>query len=182
MGRNLIGGKNYKKTKHASEKTPYQVREDDQLWGRIFRVLGGRNTLVYCNDNEIRLCHIRGAIRKDNWISVGDIVLISIRDFKTEEEKDNTIIKKDKYEKGDIIYKYDRDYYSKLRKEKDMNPKLFLNLETATDDVLKHVKQNKLMPNQNDEGFDFDGGDADVADGEDSEDDEDGEDVDIDAI
>ena len=175
MGRNLIGGKNYKKTKHTSEKTPYQVRDDDQLWGRIYRVLGGRNTLVYCNDNQIRLCHIRGSIRKDTWISVGDIVLISIRDFKTEEEKDNTIEKKDKYEKGDILYKYDRDYYSKLRKEPDFNQKLFLNLETASDDVLKQFKQNKLVSNQNDEGFDFDGGD--IIDEEEDEDD-----VDVDAI
>ena len=48
MGRNLIGGKNYKKTKHGSEKPAYQVKEDDQLWGRIYRILGGKNTLVYC--------------------------------------------------------------------------------------------------------------------------------------
>lgn len=175
MGRNLIGGKNYKKTKHTSEKTPYQVRDDDQLWGRIYRVLGGRNTLVYCNDNQIRLCHIRGSIRKDTWISVGDIVLISIRDFKTEEEKDNTIEKKDKYEKGDILYKYDRDYYSKLRKEPDFNQKLFLNLETASDDVLKQFKQNKLMTNQNEEGFEFDGEDV-------IQEEDDDDDVDVDAI
>jgi translation initiation factor 1A len=157
MGRNLIGGKNYKKTKHASEKPAYQVKEDDQLWGRIYRILGGKNTLVYCNDNEIRLCHIRGSIRKDNWISVGDIVLISIRDL-------NDLKDKDKYEKGDIIYKYDRDYHSKLRKEPTINPKLFLNLETATDDALKLIKQNKVLAtDNNDEGFDFgeDGSDND---------------------
>ena len=149
MGRNLIGGKNYKKTKHGSEKPAYQVKEDDQLWGRIYRILGGKNTLVYCNDNEIRLCHIRGSIRKDNWISVGDIVLISLRDFNETKEKD-------KYEKGDILYKYDRDYHSKLRKEPNINPKLFLNLETATDDVLKQMKQNKiLLTDTIDEGFDF---------------------------
>lgn len=149
MGRNLIGGKNYKKTKHGAEKPAYQVKEDDQLWGRIYRILGGKNTLVYCNDNEIRLCHIRGSIRKDNWISVGDIVLISLRDFNESKEKD-------KYEKGDILYKYDRDYHSKLRKEPNINPKLFLNLETATDDVLKQMKQNKvLLTDTIDEGFDF---------------------------
>jgi initiation factor 1A len=174
MGRNLIGGKNYKKTKHASEKTPYQVREEDQLWGRIYRVLGGRNNLVYCNDNKIRLCHIRGSIRKDTWISVGDIVLISIRDFRNDEEKDCIIEKKDKYEKGDILCKYERDYYSKLRKEPDFNQKLFLNIETATEDVLKRVQQNKLMTNENDEGFDFDGGEA--------VDEDDDEEVDVDAI
>ena len=170
MGRNLIGGKNYKKTKHGSEKPAYQVKEDDQLWGRIYRILGGKNTLVYCNDNEIRLCHIRGSIRKDNWISVGDIVLISIRDFNESKEKD-------KYEKGDILYKYDRDYHSKLRKEPNINPKLFLNLETATDDVLKQMKQNKvLITDTIDEGFDF--GEEDGS-GSDSDS---GSEVDVDAI
>ena len=170
MGRNLIGGKNYKKTKHGSEKPAYQVKEDDQLWGRIYRILGGKNTLVYCNDNEIRLCHIRGSIRKDNWISVGDIVLISIRDFNESKEKD-------KYEKGDILYKYDRDYHSKLRKEPNINPKLFLNLETATDDVLKQMKQNKvLLTDTIDEGFDF-GEEDGSGSGSDS-----GSDVDVDAI
>ena len=170
MGRNLIGGKNYKKTKHGSEKPAYQVKEDDQLWGRIYRILGGKNTLVYCNDNEIRLCHIRGSIRKDNWISVGDIVLISLRDFNESKEKD-------KYEKGDILYKYDRDYHSKLRKEPNINPKLFLNLETATDDVLKQMKQNKvLLTDTIDEGFDF-GEEDGSGSGSDS-----GSDVDVDAI
>ena len=170
MGRNLIGGKNYKKTKHGSEKPAYQVKEDDQLWGRIYRILGGKNTLVYCNDNEIRLCHIRGSIRKDNWISVGDIVLISIRDFNESKEKD-------KYEKGDILYKYDRDYHSKLRKEPNINPKLFLNLETATDDVLKQMKQNKvLITDTIDEGFDF--GEEDGSDSGSGS----GSDVDVDAI
>jgi len=172
MGRNLIGGKNYKKTKHCNEKPAYQVKEDDQLWGRIYRILGGKNTLVYCNDNEIRLCHIRGSIRKDNWISVGDIVLISIRDL-------NDLKDKDKYEKGDILYKYDRDYHSKLRKEPNINPKLFLNIETATDDVLKLMKQNKVLHTDTiDEGFDFgeeDGSGSGSDSGSDS-------DVDVDAI
>jgi len=176
MGRNLIGGKNYKKTKHASEKPAYQVKEDDQLWGRIYRILGGKNTLVYCNDNEIRLCHIRGSIRKDNWISVGDIVLISIRDL-------NDLKDKDKYEKGDIIYKYDRDYHSKLRKEPTINPKLFLNLETATDDALKLIKQNKVLAtNNNDEGFDFGEDDGSGIDSNSDKDSGSGSDLDVDAI
>lgn len=145
MGRNLIGGKNYKKTKHATETIPYQERLDDQLWARIIRVLGNRNTLAYCNDNKIRLCHIRGGLRKDTWISVGDIVLISVRDFRTEEEKDNMITNKEKYEKADILYKYDRDYHSKLRKEKEINAKLFLQLETASEENLALIKQNRLQ-------------------------------------
>lgn len=171
MGRNVIGGKNYKKTKHATEAIPYQERLDDQLWARIIRVLGNRNTLAYCNDNKIRLCHIRGGLRKDTWISAGDIVLISIRDFRTEEEKDTIIAaNKEKYEKADILYKYDRDYHSKLRKEKEINTKLFLQLETASEENLALIKQNKMQTVGEEETDIF------------GDDDDDDDDVNIDAI
>ena len=133
---NKTGGKNYKKTKHSSESPIFVEAQDDQLYGRVLQVLGNRNTLVYCNDNVVRLCHIRGSIRKDMWINVGDIILVSLRDFLQD--------KKDKYEKGDIIYKYDSDHYSKLKKDSRINGKLFFNLETNDINQLKRVKELKL--------------------------------------
>uniref|UniRef100_A0A6C0D7D7 S1-like domain-containing protein n=1 Tax=viral metagenome TaxID=1070528 RepID=A0A6C0D7D7_9ZZZZ len=146
---NLTGGKNYKKTKHSSEAPKYVEKTDDQLFGRVLQVLGNRNTLVYCNDNEVRLCHIRGSIRKDMWIGVGDVVLISIRDLND---------KSDKYQKGDILHKYDRDYYSKLKKEKGFNEKLLLTLETADSTQLKRFKELKFTNSlvNNDDGDIFD--------------------------
>lgn len=132
---NLTGGKNYKKTKHSSEKPKYVEKSDDQLFGRVLQILGNRNTLVFCNDNEIRLCHIRGSIRKDMWINVGDVVLISVRELNDKSEK---------YQKGDILHRYDRDFYSKLKKEKGFNEKLLLNLETADPTQLKRFKELKF--------------------------------------
>ena len=160
MGRNLIGGKNYKKAKHAVEKTPYAERADDQQYARILKILGNRNTLAYCNDNVTRLCHIRGSLRKDSWIGVGDIVLISCRGLESST---------DKYEKADILYKYDRDYHSRLRREKDINEKLFLQLELANDGTLNMIKQNKIQ--HDDDNIIFE-----------NDDDEEEEDVDIDNI
>jgi initiation factor 1A len=109
------------------------------MYGRVIQVLGNRNTLVYCNDNIVRLCHIRGSIRKDMWIGVGDIVLVSARDFLRDV--------KDKYEKGDILYKYDRDHYSKLKKDDRINVKLFSNLETADVAQLNRIKEMKVDKN-----------------------------------
>ena len=100
---NFIGGKNYKKTKHVSETTVFVEKEDDQLYGRVIQVLGNRNTLVFCNDNIVRLCHIRGSIRKDMWISVGDIVIVSIRDFLREKNDLNIIFIKDLEEIQHVI-------------------------------------------------------------------------------
>lgn len=134
---NLTGGKNYKKTKHSSEKPKFVEREEDQLFARVLQVLGNRNTLAYCNDNVIRLCHIRGSIRKDMWINIGDIVLISVRDFLKD--------KKEKYEKADILHKYDREHYSKLKKEEGFNEKLFLTLETTGVEQLKRIKEMRRI-------------------------------------
>jgi hypothetical protein len=73
------------------------------------------------------------------WIGVGDIVLVSARDFLRDV--------KDKYEKGDILYKYDRDHYSKLKKDDRINVKLFSNLETADVAQLNRIKEMKVDKN-----------------------------------
>ena len=127
---NLTGGKRYKSKKNASEGPAFVERMTDQLYARVLKTLGDRNILVYSNDNKIRLCHIRGSIRKDMWIGVGDIVLISIRDLKETET----------YERGDIIYKYSTEHYSKLKNDEYMNDKLFLMLEKYTPEDLKSME------------------------------------------
>ncbi len=48
-----------------------------------------------CCDGTKRLCHIRGAFRKKVWITVGDLVLLGLRDFQDG--------------KADIILKYTPD-------------------------------------------------------------------------
>ena len=136
MTRNLTGGKNHKKAKQGSEKSNFVEKQDGQIFARVIQVLGNRNVLTYCNDNKVRLCHIRGSIRKDMWISAGDIVLISLRDFLQDKE--------DILEKGDILYRYDRDHHSKLKKDDTVNVKLFLTLETMGIDNLKKLGGTKL--------------------------------------
>ena len=129
---NKTGGKNYKKTKHSSEVKQFVERQDDQLYARVLQILGNRNVLSYCNDNKIRLCHIR----KDMWISKGDIILVSTRDFLREESST--------YEKGDIIYKYDPSFYSRIKKDNTINIRLFNQLENSTIDDLKRIATMKI--------------------------------------
>ena len=142
---NTTGGKNYKKAKHASASLgpAFIDRQPDQMYARILRNFGSRNLLCYCNDNKTRLCHIRGSMRKKIWINVGDIVLISLRDFeKSPEESGKT------YEKGDIVAKYDTEHLSKLKKMGDINKKLFMQLETADGAVLAEIgkREDTLIP------------------------------------
>jgi initiation factor 1A len=149
---NRTGGKNYKKSKQTgSIVKPFIDRQPDQQYARILRNLGGRNMLVYSNDNKIRLCHICGAMKKFNWLAIGDLVLISLRDFEKKPEPGSK-----EYEKGDIIAKYDSEHLGKLKKLPDINPKLFMQLETIDGTVLAQIgskEESKMMlPGENDDG------------------------------
>lgn len=169
---NRTGGKNYKKSKQSGAfEKPFIEKQPDQLYGRVLRNLGGRNMLVYCNDNKIRLCHICGAMRKFNWLNVGDLVLISLRDFEKKLEAASK-----EYEKGDIIHKYDVDHLGKLKKLPDINPKLFMQLETVDGSVLAAIgdkeQSNKRLPGEEDDtGIEFvrDGGDSEEESGSDKD-------------
>ena len=154
---NQKGGKNYKKAKNTSttDKSAFIEKEDDQMYGRIIKNLGNRNMLIYCNDNISRICRIRGALIKRIWLNVGDIILISIRDFEGKDEKED--------ERGDIILKFEEHHYSKLKKLDDINQLLFTQMHMEEKDKDKKVE----------EGFEFEYIDK-------KEDDE--EEVDIDAI
>jgi translation initiation factor 1A len=122
---NNKGGKNYKKSKHSSEAPILYERADDQMYARVVKILGNCNVLVYCNDGRERICHIRGSMRKRTWISTGDVLLVSIRDYGKE---DPTNIGR-----GDVCAKYDSSVLSKLRqRDATINPRLFENLNANT--------------------------------------------------
>ncbi len=145
MPPNKKGGKNYKKGKHATDAPIVYERLEGQMYARVIKVLGNCNLLVYCNDGRERICHIRGNMRKKVWMGTGDIVLISVRDFGNE--------KAGELGKGDICAKYDQSVLSKLKhRDPDINPKLFLNIETNT--------EIKGIDIQDGDGFEFEGGDS----------------------
>lgn len=153
---NTTGGKNYKKSKHASGSfaPAFIDRQPDQMYARIIRNLGNRNLLCFCNDNKVRLCHIRGSMRKKVWMNVGDLVLISIRDFEKGPEDTGK-----EYQKGDIVAKYDMEHMSKLKKMPDINGKLFMQLETADGKILAEIgkrEESEFTGTDEDLGIIFD--------------------------
>jgi translation initiation factor 1A len=121
MPPNKIGGKNYKKSKSYNDDPVIYDRLPGQMYGRVTKLVGGGNVMVYCNDNCERLCHIRGNMRKKVWIAIGDIVLISLRDL---DVKGHTV--SNNIQRGDICAKYDQRIIYKLKeKDKTINDKLF---------------------------------------------------------
>mgnify|MGYP000476857857 CR=1 FL=1 len=108
MPRNTKGGKGYKKgkkgeTEEFKSKKPIIYRQEGEEYAIISKMLGNCRVSCSCLDGIERLGVIRGSFVKKVWISVGDVVLVSIRDF-----QDN---------KCDIIHKYSDDDKQTLLKE-----------------------------------------------------------------
>lgn len=143
---NQQGGKNYKKSKHSDGSAGPRLEEagDDELYGRVIRNLGNLNMNVYCNDNVIRICKVRGSMRKRIWINVGDLVIISLRNFENEGlKKDMTEAERRAIDRGDIVHKVDPSLHSKAKKLDSINPKLFVALENADGKVLGELGSRK---------------------------------------
>ena len=76
--------------------------EDGQSYALVTAMLGNGRLHARCEDGEVKLCKIRGAMRRSQWISVGDVVLVSLRDFQTG--------------KADVLHVYPADDVHRLRK------------------------------------------------------------------
>lgn len=98
-----------------------------QLFGRVTKLLGNYRLMVYCNDDQERMGLIRGALRKKVWIAVGDIVLVSLRECVSADDK------------ADICERLDPKLVYKLKKvDPTINPKLFVDHES------KHMKGESI--------------------------------------
>ena len=76
-------------------------KEESQEYGIIQTKLGNCNLQIKCNDGELRIGHVRGAMRKKVWMHPGDLVLVSLRDFQDG--------------KADIIHRYSPDEFRMLK-------------------------------------------------------------------
>jgi translation initiation factor 1A len=101
MVKNTGGGSKHKKmaskTANFKPKTLYAVKEQGMMYGKVLKKLGGTHMQVLCTNGKIMTAKISGTMRKRKWINVGDIILVSPRDFET--NQDNC----------DILYCYDYD-------------------------------------------------------------------------
>lgn len=73
-----------------------------QAYAVVVTMLGNRRVMARCDDGVERLCKIRGSIKRSEWISANDVVLVALRDFEDE--------------KGDVLMRYGHDEVRQLRK------------------------------------------------------------------
>lgn len=156
---NQQGGKNYKKAKHSSSTMDLKVQEaeTDQLYGRVLKTLGNLNMSVFCNDNRIRICKVCGAMKKRVWVNIGDLVIVSLRDFEQKKADDEGKKTDSDCLRGDIIYRFDPTLLSKAKKLPNINQKLFMQLENTDGKVLNEIGSKGIeIPEDDDGGIEFD--------------------------
>lgn len=75
--------KTHKKKITEDIKRPLIFKDEGQEYCQVEKMLGNARFTGNCFDNKKRLCIIRGTMskRRKIWIKVGDIVLISLRDY-----------------------------------------------------------------------------------------------------
>lgn len=166
MPPNAKGGKGYKKGKHGDGGEVKMIEIlDDQMLGRVLKAMGNRRFKVYCNDNRERICKICGSMRKSEWISEGTVVIISLREIGMRiigGQGDDGI--------GDILGIVDRSLYNKLKRDPNINPAIFTNIENQDmNDVKRRVKNGTL---EEDEYFVFERDEEDEDNDEDDESDD----------
>jgi translation initiation factor 1A len=74
----------------------------NDVLGIAIQMLGNDRIRVKCQDGQIRLCRIRGKMKRRFWIRQGDIVLVSPWDFQYDK-------------RGDIYWRYRRNQAEWLR-------------------------------------------------------------------
>jgi len=133
MGKNKSrGGKKHKKTKANrtnAAKRDLELKEDLQEYGVVIKMLGNCRCEIKCSDGVTRLGHIRGKMRKRVWVTTGDIILASLRDYQDG--------------KCDIIVKYNTSEINKLKSYGEI-PQIF-----DRNDVKNDVQEDEEL-------FDFD--------------------------
>ena len=105
------GGKNRRKGKGVSKPKELVLRAEGEAYAQAIKCLGNGYIDVVCFIKRERItkrAHIRGSMRKKVYVGVGDIVLVTIREY----ERD----------KCDIILKYSTEESRILRNNKELPP------------------------------------------------------------
>ena len=115
--------KNKKKPNVEVKKRVLQIKDDFEDYAKITKMLGDRRVLLKLPDTSELIGIIPGRFRKRCWMKVGNIVLVSIREF----QKD----------KVDIIHKYDDSEIKILVKQLEI-PQFFINdSESSKNDLFE---------------------------------------------
>ena len=127
--------KNQKKKKKAPvsiSKRELILAEDMQSYAKVTKLLGSCRVTILFTDSTENMGIIPGRMKKRVWMTLGDIVLISKREFQED--------------RVDIIHKYNHDELPRLHKMEEI-PSFFLDKE-ATCDVLDDMEFSMISDDE----------------------------------
>ncbi len=113
------GGKKHKRGKKDPNVTKeLYIREDGQEYAQVLTILGDMRVEAEClNEEDVlykkRVCKIRGAMKRREWVNKGDIILIGLRDYQDD--------------KADVLHKYSFDDVMKLKSYKELPESININ-------------------------------------------------------
>jgi len=130
------GGKHFKKAGHKESYDDVLVlKENEQEYAIVTKLLGDCNVEAECMDGVKRLCHIRGSIKKKCRILLGDTILVTLRSYQDS--------------KADIVRKYSPEHTRQL---------IEMKLVSKNKEVEDNVEDDVIFDNDvnNDNAFNFD--------------------------
>lgn len=87
----------------ATKNRDVPVADQGQEYARVIAMLGNNRVRAKFADGVERTCRIRGAMRRREWVHVGDVVLVAVRDLAGD--------------KADILFAYQPHEVQKLRRK-----------------------------------------------------------------
>lgn len=173
--RNLRGGKGFKKGRKTSAEeaereriAKFSGRTDGQDYARVLRPLGNRRVACFCNDGVERVCKIRGVLcwgPRRQKIEVGDIVLISLRDFEESDDDGGAgaggaavaVHASGRKDIADIITKIPHQCWRDVRREAGIHANLFVTdgpVVAARDDIFAEGSEDEGDDDEEDDDGD----------------------------
>merc|ERR1711970_832678 len=124
------GGKNRRRGKNENEgaKRELILKDEGQEYAQVQKMLGNGRLEAMCFDGTKRLCHIRGKLRKRQWINAQDIILVGLRDYQDQ--------------KADVIMKYNSDEARRLKNLGHLPDSVNLELGMDPDDVVDFMEDS----------------------------------------
>ena len=134
MVKNKKGGRNNRKmaSKHAQPSNTSRIRfakDNDEMYAKVVKMLGGRRAEIICNDKKSRILEIRkkfgGRNKRDNFITQDAVILVGVRSWERRQEG--------KKEKADLLYVYSTGQLERLKNEAHIDDAILPNSMTVDD-------------------------------------------------
>lgn len=114
---------------HSSKRLAREIEVEEpgtSQYARVTSMLGNGRMRVTCSDGSDKLARIRGNMRRRDYIHIGDMVLVTLRDFEAD--------------KVDVVFKYSNAEACQLQRYDANFARLALNSafddEEGADDVV----------------------------------------------